>query len=288
MVSSHFSFLFIKVLNKTATLQSEALDDNETKSTTTSTSINNSNSGVAATKYNLETKIDNYPSDIMYQSSPTPNQQLNVVTTAVAHIPDNVQSIPQYQYQYHQQHSQQVLNHHHASHQQGALLHHQQMSPETSMYQMTEYSNATNGGWPQPHPASLHHATRHHILHPHAYHANQLMAHGQFVTVANATATTANAFQQPPVGYEQQRLPSGALHSNIVYSATQQSAPPLELSTPATCKSKSVPDIMRELKTEMQNAEGKRARNNSQSEREVAAASAAGPAVDGNANQRGK
>lgn len=248
-----------------------------------------------------------------HTSSPTPQQgqAVGTVTTAATtmnHIPVGngpIMSPYHHHYQYmqqqHHQHQHQHSHHHHTAAQQQQQLpmqqqqqqqqvpvqqyYGQQMSPETARYQMTEYSNApNNGGWPTINPSSQStHPTllQHH--HSYAYTANQSVGHNPYGGLATSTTTTtANPYQPVTNLYDQQQQAIGGNghhrnHTKIVYSATQQSAPPMlepPAVTAATTKSKSVPNIIRELNAELSKNDCKRIRNNSQSER----------LIDGNAN----
>lgn len=139
------------------------------------------------------------------------------------------------------------------------------------MYQMTEYSNAAtskmDSSWS---PGSVSHG-HNHIHHQHLNHQfHPSQGHGRYVQSANAfqPAAATDALYDHHV--------ASGLQSKRVYSATQQSAP----SAANWSKSKSVPDILKELNDELQTSEGRRVRNNSQSNAE--------PAIDGNANKKRK
>lgn len=231
----------------------------------------------------------------MTQSSPIPQTLSAVTTTSTvnsSHHPANGPStISPYQQQYSYAVSQPAVHQPHPQQQQQQQLppnHHQhqvpvttapyyayatrdqQMSPDTARYQMTEYSNATpNGGWSTVNPS----VQQSHPVYPYAYAGSPHTVHGPYGPTAAAAATTTAGYQ-PTMVYDQQHMAAASPHTKIVYSATQQSAPP-----PTASKSKSVPDIIRELKAEHRDAEGKRVRNHSQSEK--------GPStgIDGNANQ---
>lgn len=149
----------------------------------------------------------------------------------------------------------------------------EQLSPDTTMYQMTEYSNAAaskmDSSWS---PGSVSHAHNH--IHHHMNHQfHQSQGQGHYVQSANVAT---NAFQPATAtdALYDHHVASG-LQSKLVYSATQQSAPSVN-----SLKSKSVPDILKQLNDELQTSEGRRVRNNSQSN--------AGPAIDGNANKKRK
>lgn len=89
---------------------------------------------------------------------------------------------------------------------------------------------------------------------------------------ASALNMPLNSFQPATTIYNQQML-AADVQAKIVYSATQQSAPP-------PLRSKSVPDILKELNAEVEVSEDKRVRNKSQSRVKGN--------VDGNANSKGE
>lgn len=217
------------------------VDDTESNAQTpTANHIHDQTTG----NFPTDQPTDNYATHTLQQSTQQLTQSPN-------------QTIPQF-YQYQQQPTVTTL--------QAATYFHypsreQQLSPESTMYQMTEYSNVTNvnGGWTAA-GSAMH---QNHIT-P-SYHIPQ----AQYASALNMPL---NSFQPATTIYNQQML-AADVQAKVVYSATQQSAPP-------PLRSKSVPDIVKELNAEVEVSEDKRVRNKSQSRVKRN--------VDGNANSKGK
>lgn len=230
----------LQVLNKTANIKSEAVDDTESNAQTpTANHVHDQTTG----NFNTDQPTDNYTTHNLQQTQSTN------------------QTIPQF-YQYQQQPIVTTM--------QAATYFHypsreQQLSPESTMYQMTEYSNVTNvnGGWTGA-GSTMH---QNHIT-P-TYHIPQ----PQYAAAA-LNMPLNSSFHPPATTIYNQQMPTADVQSKVVYSATQQSAPPPPL------RSKSVPDLLKELNAEVEVSEDKRVRNTSQSRVKRN--------VDGNANSKGE
>lgn len=230
----------MQVLNKTVNIKSGPVEDIESN---VQTSTANHLPDHTVNNFNTDHPTDNYTTHGIQQST----QQLTQSTN---------QTIPQF-YQYHHQQPSvtgtlQAATYFHFPSQE------QQLSPDSTMYQMTEYSNVTgvNGVW----------TTAGVTMHP-----NHITSpYGQ--TYVSPLTMPLNSFQPPTTIYNPQ-VPAVDVQTKLVYSSTQQSAPPL--------RSKSVPDILKEFE-EVEVSEDKRERVRNKSQSRVKTN------IDGNANTKGE
>lgn len=266
-----FHIVDCQVLNKTANIQLN-VDNRQIETATVGTPNNENHTTTSAITSNLSTDNNKFLGNNM-------NHQQNHIHLHQT-ITQNSQSIPYNCQSYYQQIPMTTEQANYYSY----PSRDQQMSPDTTTMQMTDSNGWTVGAHPNSDGAEF----------------------GNRQVVGNVNGGWHNAYGQLPQGHQHQpyqqltmnaigvpntqfqtttiydhHIPAGGLQTKIIYSATQQSAPP--------SKSKSVPDIMKELNDELQCSEGKRVRNNSQSgEKGAGSGGAKTGTVDGNANKKGE